>query len=368
MLDCNIDYSAEHRKVWKVHGQNVGPLDRVWERYARSLFQMHKVPELVCQIHAQPLVAADGKSVEQVESLNCRQGCSVPVVSNIPRFVTPANYAAGFGLQWNQFRKTQLDSYTHTTISKDRLTHALGGSLAVVQGKSVLEVGCGAGRFTEVLLAAGAHVTACDLSLAVEANYANCGAAANYFVFQADVRRLPIRPNSFDFVICLGVVQHTPSPEETIAALAGFVKPGGMLVLDHYGPDYPVTFSRRWLRRFLLHLPAPWAKSASLTLARALLPLHKLSWSQKRGRWRLRKQLQKLSPLVDYYDVYPQLGEQLLAEWSLLDTHDTLTDYYKHLRSVEQIKNCLAACGLVNVEVEYAGNGVEARARKRITR
>ena len=279
-----------------------------------------RVPEqVVCLAH--------GLSMKpEGEALICENQCRILVIRGIPRFVSSDNYAAGFGLQWNQFSKTQLDSHTGTTISKDRLTRAVGGSLEVLAGKSVLEVGCGAGRFTEVMLAAGAHVTACDLSLAVEANYANCGAAANYFVCQADARKLPIAPGSFDFVICLGVVQHTPSPEETIAALARCVRPGGMLVLDHYGPDYPLTFSRRWLRSFLLRLPAASAKSLSLTLGRALLPLHRLSWSEKRGRWRLRKQLQKFSPLVDYYGVYPQLGEKLLAEWALLDTHDTLTD------------------------------------------
>lgn len=317
-----------------------------------------RVPDqLVCVDHGLSLAAEE-------DALICENQCRIPIIRGIPRFVGSDNYAAGFGLQWNQFSKTQLDSHTHTTISRERLTRALGGRLEVVAGQTILEVGCGAGRFTEVMLAAGAHVTACDLSRAVEANYANCSAASNYFICQADVRTLPFAPDSFDFVICLGVVQHTPSPEETIAALARCVKPGGMLVLDHYGPDYPVTFSRRWLRSFLLRLPHASAKSLSLTIARALLPLHKLSWSEKRGRWRLRRQLQKFSPLVDYYDVYPQLGEKLLAEWSLLDTHDTLTDYYKHLRSVEEIESCLATCGLVDLEVEYAGNGVEARARK----
>lgn len=317
-----------------------------------------RVPDqVVCLEHGLTLIA-------ESEALSCENQCRIPIIRGIPRFVSSENYAAGFGLQWKQFSKTQLDTHTQTPISKNRLRLALGGSLEVLSGKTVLEAGCGAGRFTEVLLAEGAHVTACDLSLAVEANYANCGAASNYFVCQADVRKLPVAADSFDFVICLGVVQHTPSPEETIAALARCVKPGGTLVLDHYGPDYPVTFSRRLLRSLLLRLPPALAKSLSLTLARALLPLHKLSWSEKRGRWRLRKQLQKFSPLVDYYDVYPQLGAKLLAEWSLLDTHDTLTDYYKHLRTVEEIRSCLTECGMVELRVQYAGNGVEARARK----
>jgi hypothetical protein len=47
----------------------------------------------------------------------------------------------------------------------------------------------------------------------------------------------------------------------------------------------------------------------------------------------------------------------------VLDTHDTLTDYYKHLRSAEEIVACLSSCGLVGLDVYYAGNGVEARAR-----
>ena len=287
----------------------------------------------------------------------------IPVVNGIPRFVSSEKYAAGFGLQWNQFRQSQLDSYTGTTISRDRLAHALGGSLAILKDKTVLEAGCGAGRFTEVLLATGARVVACDLSIAVEANYANCKDEPNYFVCQADIRALPVAANSFDFVVCLGVIQHTPSPEETIAALARCVKPGGMLVIDHYGPTYPATFSRRWLRSLLLRLPPDFAKSLALSVARALLPLHKLGWSQKRGRWRLRRQLQKLSPLVDYYDVYPQLPEKTLAEWALLDTHDTLTDYYKHLRTAQQIEECMRSCGMVDINAYDGGNGVEAPAK-----
>lgn len=317
---------------------------------------MNLPAQLRCITHQQPLTEAGS-------NLRCGGGCIFPIVNGIPRFVDSSNYAAGFGLQWNQFRKTQLDSYTHTTISKDRLTHALGGNLEILRGRTVLEVGCGAGRFTEVMLATDAHVVACDLSSAVEANYANHGDRPNYFVCQADVRALPVSPHSFDFVICLGVIQHTPSPEQTIATLASCVRPGGMLVIDHYAPDYPTTFSRRWLRSLLLRLPPASAKRLALALSRALLPLHKFGWSQKRGRWRWRRQLQKFSPLVDYYDVYPQLGQKILAEWTLLDTHDTLTDRYKHLRSVAQIDSCLIACGLVDTETRYAGNGVEARAR-----
>jgi SAM-dependent methyltransferase len=320
-------------------------------------------PQLRCIPHGEQITTGDGFArVESMRELVCAQGCKYPVVKNVPRFVPASSYADAFGLQWNTFRKTQLDSYTKTTISHDRLARCLGGSLEVVRGKTVLEVGCGAGRFTELMLGAGATVFACDLSSAVEANYENCSNADNYFVCQADAHHIPIEPNSFDFVVCLGVVQHTPNSEETIAALTRYLKPGGTLVLDHYTYGFPHNDFQNWLRSVLIRLSPRTAKLITLSMVRLLLPLHRLGWSKKRGRWRVRRFLRKYSPVVDYYEAYPQLGH-FLSEWALLDTHDTLTDYYKHFRSVEEIENCLRECGLEDLVVYYGGNGVEARAR-----
>lgn len=91
---------------------------------------MNLPTELRCIEHHQQLSLA-------VDELKCERGCNIPVVRGIPRFVDSTNYAAAFGLQWNQFRKTQLDSYTGTTISKDRLTRLLGGRLEVLNARSV---------------------------------------------------------------------------------------------------------------------------------------------------------------------------------------------------------------------------------------
>ena len=131
------------------------------------------------------------------------------------------------------------------------MTRLLGGDLGILEGKKVLEAGCGAGRFSEVILESGADLYAVDLSEAVEANYENCKQYPKYHVCQADILNLPFPPGQFDIVICIGVVQHTPDPEKTMSSLCSQVLPGGMLVLDHYSYDYPVTFSRRILRAIL---------------------------------------------------------------------------------------------------------------------
>jgi hypothetical protein len=95
-----------------------------------------------------------------------------------------------------------------------------------------------------------------------------------------------------------------------------------------------------------------------------MLPVHRFSLSKRRGVWRLRNFLLRHSPLVDHFQDYAQLGPELAAQWSVLNTHDTLTDRYKHLRSAEEITAALEACGLVDIEAGYGGNGVEARARR----
>jgi SAM-dependent methyltransferase len=289
-----------------------------------------------------------------------------PTINGVPRFVPIENYASSFGLQWNTYRRTQLDSYSGVPISRDRLKRIAGGSLDIFKGKTVLEAGCGAGRFTEVMLDSGAKVFAVDISAAVDANYLNFKAHPNYFICQADLLRLPTRKEQFDIVVCLGVIQHTPSPEETMRALCSHVKRGGLLLIDHYSFDYPVTPIRRQLRKYLMKKEEKQSLLLVQNIVRTMWPLHKLLYRMRgiRGVGRIRSLFLRWSPIVDYHDSYSAVGNRLLYEWAALDTYDTLTDYYKHLRSADEIHECLARLGLVGIEVSYGGNGVEARALK----
>jgi len=103
-----------------------------------------------------------------------------------------------------------------------------------VRGRTVLDVGCGAGRFAEVALACGARVVAVDRSLAVEACQENLGAHSQLDVVQADVYRLPFAPECFDFVYCLGVLQHNADVKKAFMRLPRQLKPGGRLAVDVY--------------------------------------------------------------------------------------------------------------------------------------
>jgi 2-polyprenyl-3-methyl-5-hydroxy-6-metoxy-1,4-benzoquinol methylase len=304
--------------------------------------------------------------IHDQDTLVGASGSKYPIVNGIPRFVAAENYAADFGLQWNEFPGTQLDSHTGIPMSEERLTRCVGGDLSVLRGKRVLEAGSGAGRFTEVLLKAGAILSSFDFSTAVEANKRNNGASDQLTLAQADIRAIPFEPASFDYVICLGVIQHTPSPEETIASLWKMVKPGGSIVIDHYRFRWrfllptPIGDAGSLYRWFILRMPAKKRLGVVRKLTDFWFPVH---W-----RWRdsvfMQRVIRRFSPLRFYYPMFPLRDRTMHYEWSLLDTHDSTTDYYKHLRSVPQIDGLLRDLGATDVEAWVGGNGVEARARK----
>jgi 2-polyprenyl-3-methyl-5-hydroxy-6-metoxy-1,4-benzoquinol methylase len=288
-------------------------------------------------------------------------GVCYPVINGIPRFVELDNYANAFGLQWKSFAKIQLDSYNGCSISKDRLVRCLGKPLSEIKNKSILEVGCGAGRFTEHLVNSGALVHSVDLSVAVEVNKDNIGDRPNYKIAQADVYHLPFPENSFDIVLCLGVIQHTPSPEKTIMELWKMVKPGGTLIIDHYSFDWMYVMKPILLYRFFLKRMNPLkAKKVVENIVSFFFPLH---WKYRNNRI-ITAILNRISPCYVYIKTFPEMGYDFHYNFTRLDTFDGLTDYYKHLRSKAQIEKILTSLKPSSLEVWKGGNGVEARATK----
>ncbi|MGH2553923.1 MAG: class I SAM-dependent methyltransferase [Chitinophagaceae bacterium] len=284
-----------------------------------------------------------------------------PVINGIPRFVGSGSYASLFGDQWKRYKKTQLDSYTGTPISLSRLDRCLGPLNATISGKLVLETGCGAGRFTELLLQKGAKLISSDISTAVGVNRENFPFSENHRIIQADINDMPFESESFDIVICMGVIQHTPDPEETIRNLYSLVKKGGWLVIDHYTlvKSYLfrlAPFFRMYLKRKKPEYTIPYVER----MVKRMLPWHKKFRKSKI----LSVLLNRFSPVVTYYRVFPDLNDELQEQWAMLDTHDSLTDWYKHFRSVKSIRKTLSGFGAKDIWCEWGGNGVEARCKK----
>lgn len=295
------------------------------------------------------------------DSLQDSEGNLFTVRNSIPRFVDSDNYAKAFGLQWKTHAKIQLDSYNKSQISLERLNRCLGYPVEQLKNKNVLEVGCGAGRFTEHLVKAGALVHSVDLSEAVEVNKENMNGAINHTVAQANVYHLPFPDDVFDVVICLGVIQHTPDPEKTIQCLFDKIKTGGKLVIDHYTYEWMYLIKPVLLYRFFLKRMKP-QKSIQIVekLVRFFFPIH---WKYKCNRW-ITFVLNRVSPCYIYFKQFPDMDKDFHFQLTRLDTYDGLTDYHKHLRSRKQIQKELQQLNAKSIEVWKGGNGIEARCTK----
>lgn len=103
--------------------------------------------------------------------------------------------------------------------------------LATLQGKGVLDVGCGGGILAEAMARRAAHVTGIDLA-------AKPLGVARLHALEAGVDNLDYReiatealaaeqPGRFDVVTCMEMLEHVPDPSAVVKACAALVKPGG---------------------------------------------------------------------------------------------------------------------------------------------
>jgi len=282
-----------------------------------------------------------------------------PIVEFIPRFVPASNYADNFGMQWNKFRQTQLDSFSKLPISAERFWQATGWKPEEMAGRWLLDAGCGAGRFAEIALQAGARVIALDYSSAVDACYQNLRHYPNLNVVQGDIFALPVAKEFFSYVYSLGVLQHTPDVARAFAALPPMLKPDGQLCVDFYWKRIRTMLHPKYLLRPITKRVDQRRLFRYLEQAvPVLLPI-----SQLCGRVPIvGRVLKRFIPVADYTGIFP-LSEQQLKEWALLDTFDMLAPEYDNPQTAATVRRWLHSAGLSNVEV-FHGAHLVGRGRK----
>ncbi len=103
--------------------------------------------------------------------------------------------------------------------------------IAPLQGKKVLDVGCGGGILTDAMARTGAHALGIDLatkSLKVAQLHALEAQTPNVQYREVAVEALAAeQPASFDVVTCMEMLEHVPDPSSIVRACAQLVKPGG---------------------------------------------------------------------------------------------------------------------------------------------
>ncbi len=266
-----------------------------------------------------------------------------PNVNGIVRFVDSQHYASSFGFQWHRYQKTQLD-HDEVWESERNFQMKTGLLREGLQGKLVLDVGCGMGRFAEVATRWGASVVGVDLSAAAEVAAKNLADRA-FTAFQADVFSLPFAPESFDVIYSIGVLHHTPD-------CGKYLKPGGILAVWLYsGYNKWYRFSDFW-RRYTTRMK-PESLHAMLKIA---VPFF---YHLESGLRRVPVLGNPMGGLV--HRVFP-VNRQADPEARTLDTFDWYSPKYQSKHTYEEVFRWFEAMGMEDMHV--GENSIAVRGRK----
>jgi len=266
-----------------------------------------------------------------------------PILNGIPRFSPFDNYTQSFGYQWSLFSRTQLDYYSGQSQSEQRFYASTNWTPDFLYLKNILEVGSGAGRFSEVVLRTTySFLYSIDYSVAVDVNQANNQSYLDrLFLAQASIYSMPFADDLFDCVFCLGVLQHTPSFEQSVQSLISKAKPGGQIVVDFYPIKgwYTKLHSKYLLRPFTKLLPKPLLLKLIRLSVWWTIPLFDFLCFIRLGL------LTRFLPVVDLRTFPPALTVSQRYEWAVLDTFDAYSPQYDN------------PCRLADVVRMFSSNG-----------
>ena len=169
--------------------------------------------------------------------------------------------------------------------------------------------------------------------------------------FQGDIFNIPLAEASFDKVVCLGVVQHTPDPHAAFRSLAKYVRPGGQLVIDAYTRNFAALLQWKYLLRPITQ------RMRKETLYRVIVvvtpPLVPVARLLRRiaGRFGAR-----FVPIVEYSHL--GLAPELNVQWAILDTFDMYSPAHDHPQSLESVTRWFREAGFEDINVRPGLNGV----------
>lgn len=109
----------------------------------------------------------------------------------------------------------------------------------------ILDAGCGTGEIVGQLIRHGHEVWGLDISEAM-IRYAKENCAVGRFQ-HGDIEHLPFRDNTFDVVVCLGVLEYLNTSENALREIIRVLKPGGRAVISTPNATFPLYYVDRAL-------------------------------------------------------------------------------------------------------------------------
>ena len=157
--------------------------------------------------------------------------------------------------EWYEEIDRRLLSALYFATGRDRRPFGRFMRPQDIEGKRVLEIGCGMGTHAAMLARTGAKLTAIDLTeravQTTKRRFELFGLTGD--IQRADAEALPFEDGSFDFVWSWGVIHHSADFERCLGEIARVLRPGGRLMLMvYYRPSIAYYVNSGLIRGILL--------------------------------------------------------------------------------------------------------------------
>src|SRR3989344_1587566 len=137
------------------------------------------------------------------------------------------NLAKEYDIWWKHLDNVKRDEKRRAQEKK--VYQGILSSLGIVPGKKILDIACGWGELLVLAKEQGLMVSGIDIS-------PHAIKLAKKRIQDGDLKvaraeKLPYQNNSFDYIVCVGSLEHFDSPEKALSEMSRVIKPGGKIFI-----------------------------------------------------------------------------------------------------------------------------------------
>ncbi len=289
-----------------------------------------------------------------------KSGINYPIVNGIPRFVGKEGYSSSFGYEWKKWPKIQFESENIGKPMEGRTRKIFESTTGLTKekltGKTVVDFGCGSGRFMDIVRKNKGIIIGIDMSSAVDSAREYFKGDKNVLVVQGDLLAPPFGENVFDFGFTIGVLHHTPNPSDGLKKLTKSVKPGGEIACNVYQKksfyDYPSVYIARIFNNALADLLGD-RFSRKIALGYAYFDAYFLYYVLETVR-KFPFLGGKFAKFIEmYFLVNVPIPD---VRWRILDTFDAITPKIASTHTPEEVRGWFESAGLKNIRQTRGNN------------
>jgi ubiquinone/menaquinone biosynthesis C-methylase UbiE len=219
-------------------------------------------------------------------------------------------------------------------------------------GKTIVDIGCGPGRFLETIRQKNGIAIGVDLSDAVEAAGEIFKDDPNVLVCQADVLNSPIKSTAIDGIFSIGVLHHTTNAETGFKEMVRVLKPNGWIAVSVYstGGYYDNFIVNIWRKIFKALWPI-FKQYPALIYTYLVVYITTL--------------IRKIPVVRTLFHPFLYFFPSIILKdttWSILNTFDSITPSNQYGFTIYQVFKWFKKANLKDIEPsDWAGASLNAR-------